>query len=107
VRISDAAGGLAYAAAVGLALCAARHVFIDGAHMDPSLVEGWVDNRRCSKGEGVRVAVATQSIEAVDALARLELDGTVLRLRDCAIHDELPLQEARERLDALHDDLKY
>ena len=55
----------------------------------------------------MRVAVATQSIEAVDALARLELDGTVLRLRDCAIHDELPLQEARERLDALHDDLKY
>ena len=39
MRISDAAGGLAYAAVVGLALCAARRVFIDGAHMDPSLVE--------------------------------------------------------------------
>jgi len=44
------------AAVVGLALCAARHVFIDGAHMDPSLVEVVGSIIGDAVREGVRVA---------------------------------------------------
>ncbi len=110
MRISDVASGVAYAAVLGLSMCAANRVYVDEpeAHLHPGMIEtlGLIIEKMI-KERKIEVAVATQSIEVLDVFTHLDVDGSVLRLKNCSLHDQMTLKEARERIDSLHDDLRY
>jgi len=103
MRISDVASGVAYAAVLGLSMCAANRVYVDEpeAHLHPGMIEtlGLMIEKMIRERK-IEVAVATQSIEVLDVFTHLDVDGSVLRLKNCSLHDQMTLKEARERIDS-------
>ena len=106
--LSLAPAGYAYAIALSLALGAGEYVFIDEpeAHMHPALLDLVKDVVEMALDRGVKVAVATQSVEALDKLSTIGR-GAVVRMKDCKIHDVIPMEEARRRIDELYEDLRF
>jgi len=110
LRISDVASGVAHTVVLALATCVADRVFIDEpeAHLHPGLVKtlGRLLDEMI-KERKIKVVAATQSIEVIDAFTHIDVEGSVVRLKNCRIHDQIQLQEARDRIDSLYDDLRY
>lgn len=108
VPISVLPAGQAYALILSLALGAGRHVFIDGIehNMHPALLDAVVDMVAYAVDMGAKVAVVTNSIEALDKLSAIAGRGHVVRMKDCKIHDVIPMEDVRHRIDELYEDLR-
>ncbi|RFA97304.1 AAA family ATPase [Pyrobaculum aerophilum] len=108
IPLSLAPAGLAYALAISLALGAGKLVFIDEpeAHMHPALIDVVRDVMELALDRGVKVAIATQSIEVLDKTALMGR-GAVVQMKDCKIIDVIEMEEAVKRINELYEDLRY
>ena len=106
--LSLAPAGYAYALMLSLALGAGEYVFIDEpeAHMHPALLDLVRDVVEMALDRGAKIAIATQSVEVLDKFSTIGR-GAVVRMKDCKIHDVIPMEEARRRIDELYEDLRF